>query len=86
MRAPSPSVAHATEGSACGLVAIDIPSGQRFMIVACVTEESEDGGRERFSGKKVKVRDGACRDHVVIRRLTVENMEETGSRVAERSP
>jgi hypothetical protein len=42
--------------------------------------------RDRFSGKKVKVRDGACRDHVVIRILTVENMDETGSRVADRSP
>jgi hypothetical protein len=86
MRAPSPSVSHATEGSACGLWAIDRLSVQRFMICACVTEESEDGVSERFSGKKVKVRDGACRDHVVIRRLTVDNMDETGSRVAERSP
>jgi hypothetical protein len=86
MHALSPSVSHATAWSACGLWAIDIPSVPRFMRVACVTEEEDDGVRERFSGKKVQVRDGACRAHVVIRILTVENIEETGSCGAERSP
>src|SRR5215831_13955270 len=60
-------VSHEPWRSACALFAIDIQSVQRFIIFACVTEEEDDGVRDGFSCKKVKDRDGACRQHLVIR-------------------
>src|SRR2546426_620132 len=64
---PSTSVSHTTWRSACGLVAIDMQSVQRFIIFSRIAEKQSDRVREGFSGKKVKDREGACRQHLVIR-------------------
>jgi hypothetical protein len=46
---------------------IDIQSVERFIIFSDIAEKEHHRVRDGISCKKVKGRDGACRDHLVIR-------------------